>query len=340
MYTGVHPNKHGYQFIWRYNPDASPFGVLNKLKINKLPHNIFTKFVLYKTLAYLKYRTVPYGFLFFERYPIDYWALFDYKEVTHSGKPDYDIGGYPTIFKILEQNGFTYCVNWNPRGTLQNIPTELDFAVDWNYIYIGHLDPVSHKHGQPSHESGQLLKHIDNILERVYNEYNKRYNDFHFMVFSDHGHVPVENFVGLHRWFNSHGMNLKNYIHFIDSCYARFWFRDSNERKQVEQVFESTNKGYILDDDRLSSYASRFDPKQGDLVFYLDAPNVFSVVHPDTVSMHGYSPEYNDSHGVIASNTPIIKNEFIKLQDILPTIVNAYGIQEPEHVDGDNIWVM
>jgi bisphosphoglycerate-independent phosphoglycerate mutase (AlkP superfamily) len=53
--------------------------------------------------------------------------------------------------------------------------------------------------------------------------------------------------------------------------------------------------------------------------------------------MHGYLPDYPDSDGILISNKKLKKDVAI-LQDIAPSILQALGLEVPDHMDGEPLW--
>ena len=352
MYSGVYPNKHLCWFIYKYSPETSPFRWIEKLGLQKLPHNIYTKYLCYRiTTSFKKVRSffgIPFTLWYL---PMDLWHYFDVSEKkfwTDSGF----LGDYPTVFEILANNGVDYEVVGLSGNLAESSKTvnkhELNHIKPWTYYFIGDIDLLSHWYGQDSAETIERLKAIDTMLEEKYNEFEKKIGDFSFMLFSDHGHIRVENKVNIHSFFRDNGKTISNYIHFIDSNYARFWFRNDKERKEVEKVLSGMDgKGFILNDELLKKYhVDMLDNRYGDLIFYLDKPNIFNhelVVMGQKkagfdVSMHGYLPDHSESDGVFISDRKVINDRQIRLEDVTPTILNAFNIKKPDYMDGKIIW--
>jgi hypothetical protein len=354
IYTGVFLKKHLCWFTWKYSPNTSPFRILNKLKLANFPHNIYSKYACYKLALRLSGATNPaiFGFTVFAGIPMKYWACFDTDIKEPWERPNY-YNGYPNLFKILETNNVRYeVVGTNSK----NLPDSSRVVRKHNprekvpllNYFIGDIDHLSHEYGQDACETIRRLREIDEILQEKYARFEKIFfGDFYFIVFSDHGHSRVENIVNLEEIFKRNGKNLKDYIHFIDSNYARFWFRSSEEEEEVRKVLsELGDKGFFLTDEHFKKYKANMpDNRYGDLIFYLDKPNVFfgkeisalgrRVSAP--VSMHGYLPDYPDSDGVLVSNMKLKKNVAI-LQDIAPSILQALGLKVPDYMDGEPVW--
>ena len=346
MYTGVYPNKHQQLFIWRYSPESSPFKIFRNLKfLNKFGNNIYIKFLIY--MALLRLRGVHHTLMFsgFSKQPMDKWCYFDFKTVKDWDEPDPFINDYPTIFKILKDKGVSYEIvgmqrksNISSRTVQKYRPKNIE---PFTYLYIGDIDHMSDRYGQDSREVIDRLREIDKIIEEKYKLFEKIVDDFYFMVFSDHGHMRVEERVDLYSFFKRNGKDLNSYIHFVDALHLRFWFRNEKEKDEVLKVIsklEGEGIGYVLTNEIMKRYHAEMpDNRYGDLIFYIDAPYVSKTCPVN--SMHGYSPEYPDMDGVFITNRKITTaNTHIKLQDIAPSILQALGLKVPDYMDGEPIW--
>lgn len=355
MYTGVHPDKHLRWFIWKYSPRTSPFRWINRIGIDRSARTLYGKYVLHKmTQAFNNYNTAYFGIPFLVHTPIRLWHYFDVDEKKFWNEPGF-IESYPTVFEILTSTKIPYeVVGMGKREVKQSSQIIAQHSFDqiraWTYLFVGDVDALLHRHGQNSPITIEQLKRIDHTLEKVYDRFKKKLKEFYFICFSDHGHVKVKGRVNLSSLFRQHGKSIENYIHFIDANYARFWFRDEEERKEVSVVLSNLDKGFILTERHLQKYnVTMPDNRYGDLIFYLDAGYIFDKGRvfamgrewsssSKTVSMHGYLPDCPDSHGIFISNAKIKQIDQVKLVDILPSILALLGVKSPHYVDGRVLW--
>lgn len=355
MYTGVYPNKHLRWFIWKYSPDTSPFAWIKRYKIDYLSKkNIYFKYMCYRITGFLnRDNTAYFGIPFLWDVPVDQWHHFDVIEKKFWNEPNF-LENYPTIFEILNANNIQYEIVGMVHGRMDESSKIIEHHTfngikPWTYLFVGDVDPLSHGYGQDSTQMQERLKKIDDILEKKYRIFEKQFDDFRFMLFSDHGHIKVNDEIDLHSFFRSRGKSLNNYIHFIDANYARFWFKNEKEKKEVSKILSGMDdKGFILTEEHFKKYNINMpDNRYGDLIFYLDTPYVFDhgklVVmgkqrNVPSVSMHGYLPDHSESDGVFISNRKIINKSHIRLEDITPTILEVFDIKKPEYMDGGVIW--
>lgn len=360
MYSGVYPNKHLHWFIWQYSPNTSPFKWMNDLKMDKLPHNIYTKYLCYRVSCFTRKEiTAFFGIPFLWNIPLKDWHYFDVSEKKLWMEPGF-LENYPTIFDILRENGIDFDVVGMPRNNDDSVRMlknhyrvikeyNPDKIKPWTYFFIGNIDPLSHFFGQDSSEVQMSLRELDKTLEQKYNFFKERVDDFTFIVFSDHGQLRVKHEVNLYSLFESSGSHLEDYIFFIDSNYARFWFRTEKEGMEIREILSKLGgKGFILTEELSRKYKIDMpDNRYGDLVFYLDAPYIFGKGevfvmgrrrNPSYVSMHGYLPDNPESDGVFVSNRAVIDQSHVRLVDITPSILLLLGTPIPKHMDGMVIW--
>lgn len=356
MFSGVHLNKHLHWFTWKYSPATSPYKWINKLKLDKLPDNIFTKYACYKITGSLGGIAIPWEGvmgLTWWYLPIQSWPYLDIAIKKHWSEPNF-IENYPSLFDILVANQVPYEIVGLETSTLEESSRTIDQhnfdeIKSWTFFFIGDIDPLSHRYGQDSPQTIDRLKEIDRILESKCQLFEKADNDFCFMLFSDHGHIKVNSRVNLKDLFNSQGESLDDYIYFIDESYARFWFRNEAEKHRVTKVLSQVeDKGFILTEEHLEKYKVNMpDNRYGDLIFYLDAPYAFhhgavilgkKVEGRPSVSAHGYLPDHADSDGILISNKKLRNAPYVELVDIMPSVLDVFGIEIPSYVDGKVIW--
>ena len=349
-YTGVYPNKHKHFFIWRYSPNTSPFKlmrVFSRVKLHRIFMSKYLKLMLFATICKLKRGVIPFRSFLLER-SVDYWSNFDFSMIRYWGKPDMYIGKYPTIFKLLNDAGIKYYLIYEVKGKLKRINKMLNKIKLTNftkpsyliYIFLGHIDTITHFHGQTSLVGRIALKQLDKFIESIYSRFERSFNDdFLILIFSDHGQAMIRERINLHSIFRSKKKWLNDYIAIIDSCYARFWFRNEQEKKEVEIVLrELEDKGMILTHDYLRRYHAEMPKDQGELIFLLEKSRVFEeATNRKYAFMHGYSPDNPELDGLCALNKKILRSR-IRLQDIAPSILKALYMKIPEYMDGGPIW--
>lgn len=346
MYSGVYPNKHLMWFVWMYAPATSPFGWTRLLGSARAIDTIPARLLLNRATRLFTRRTSLWGIPPIVHLPIRYWRSFDVSERKFWDEPGY-LAPYPTIFELLREADIPYESPGlaNIRGDSSELVARHEFSEikPWTYLFIGDVDKLSHLYVQESPEAIARLKALDRLVERKYREYERRQKDFHFFVFSDHGHHRVASKVDFYDVFRRHGEDLNAYVHVLDGNFARFWFRHAGERERVERLLARLEGGFVLTEQMLRRYhVDMPDNRYGDLIYYLDRPHVFSKTifgfGRSINSMHGYVPDHADSDGLFVSNLPVAGEQAPELVDILPSTLSLLGVPIPAHVEGRVLW--
>jgi len=347
MYSGVHPNKHLQWFVWQYSPSTSPFAWAKIFRYLGILDNLGSRYYLHKyTRMYRKTNTSWFGVPLLVNLPMKYWPLFDVVEKRSWDEPGY-LKEYPTIFDVLRANSLDFEVIGMKKDAgdefAQIGPHQFGEIKPWTYFFLGSIDSYSHHYGQHSPETIERMRNLDRLVEAQYNEYARRVSDFDFVVFSDHGHIPVEKRVDIHGHFRSHGHSLHQFINLVDANMARFWPRTDHEREIIERILSSLNDGFILTPEQMRQYhVDMPDNRFGDIVYYLDRPAIFSKTiwgfSRKLKSMHGYIPDYPDSDGVFITNRRIADGTHVELVDVLPTLLTSFDLPVPDYVDGHSLW--
>jgi len=349
IFTGVYPNKHLHWFSWKYSPDTSPYRWLRKFKLDNLPHNVFTKYACQKITNFMAHSViVPEGVMPLQWWyiPVSNWHYLDVAVTKHWSEPNF-IDGHPTVFDILRADRIPYEI----VGLDKTNPVEqynFNAIKPWTFFFIADIDHLSHNHTQGSDLVIAKLKEVDTMLQEKYNRLKSKVSDFYFVVFSDHGHIEIKEHINLKSVFKSFGDSLDNYIYFLDANFARFWFRDEGEEHRVQKILSQLeNIGFILTEEHLQKYNTNMpDNRYGDLIFYVDAPFHLTTAPPIAmrmiasrfVSMHGYLPDHPDSDAVFISNKEAQNCSHLELVDIMPSILDIFGIEIPANIDGKVIW--
>ncbi len=347
MYSGVHPNKHLQWFVWRYDPKGTPFKWAHIFRYLGLVDNLPARYFLHKyTRMFRPENTAWFGVPLLVNLPLKYWPYFNVVENRSWSEPGY-LENYPTVFDLLRRHHVGFEIVGMTKGAgdefAQIAGHKFKEICPWTYFFLGSIDSYSHKYGQGAPETIERLRRLDQLVEAQYRAYSQHVSDFDVFVFSDHGHILADKRVDIHSLFRQHGSDLNRFIHLIESNYARFWFRNSGERSTVERILSALQEGFILTDEYLRRYKIEMpDNRYGDLIFYLDAPCLFTKTiwgfSRGQKSMHGYLPDYPDSDGIFLSQRPLIEGDHVELVDMLPTLLNSLGLPIPDYVDGRVLW--
>jgi predicted AlkP superfamily pyrophosphatase or phosphodiesterase len=347
MYSGVHPDKHLQWFVWKYDPETSPFSWARVFKYLGFLDNLPARYFLHKyTRMFREPNTAWFGVPLLVNLPLKYWPYFDVVEDRAWDEPGY-LTEYPTIFDILRHHDIDFEILGMTRGGGDEFAQigqhEFQEIRPWTYLFLGSIDAYSHRYGQSAPETVERMRRLDQLVEAKYVEYSQHVSDFDVFVFSDHGHIAVERQVDLHEHFRQHGTRLHRFVNLVEANYARFWFRTDKERAIVEGILSTLECGFVLGDEHFRRYHLEMpDHRYGDLIFYLDAPAVFSKTiwgfSRGQSSMHGYLPEYPECDGVFLSQRTLVEGTDVELVDVLPTLLNSLHLPIPAYADGRVLW--
>lgn len=244
--------------------------------------------------------------------PLNYSRYFDF--LMKKNFFSQDIEGNKTIFDIFkEKNKKTIGYMWpfiyknnQTKIDLLNLNLNTSKADDRTfqksikmlkkkpeiaYIHFFSTDNLVHKLGVNSRETLNLVNKLDNFVKEI-----SKYSDS-MLIFSDHGMIDVKKTWNL--WEEIKKLNLvygKDYIMFLDSTLARFWFRNKLAEKEVKNFLNKSKNGKIVNfkNPNIKKYF-------GEIIFQADPgililPNFYQ--DKSEKAMHGYSDECREEQGL------------------------------------------
>lgn len=351
MYTSRYIEEHGTWFIWKKG-DSSPYKWINYIPGLKYINFLPLKLVLGKITRKLSNNSSYGGVPCLVNLPLKYWPYFETCDTVLWDNPQWK-RNIPNLFTIINKNNIKKHVIALHRGTQANDAMIEESAVDYKhdefvYFFIGYTDNIMHTYGEDGKEAHEYLSKVDSFIQETYTKAKKENDDVTLIAYSDHGHINLEKpHVDINDRFKSANLNVNKYIHLIESNYARFWFRNENEREEITNVvqkMQDDGMGFIIDENWQEKYHLRMNPKEhGELVFYLAAPREFAKTiwgfGHSVKSGHGYLPTLPKHFGLFCSNKPLADDrEFAYLTDILPSVIVQLGISRDGYIfRGQNI---
>ncbi len=309
--TGVLPREHGHFSFYVYDPDHSPFRPLKALAL--LPSRLTDRGRVRRVLSRWLQRRLGYtGYFQLYAVPFRWLPLFDYTEKRDLYQPGGIIGGQPTVFDFLRQEGIPfYLSDWRLPE-----PQNLEAAASalrsgrprFVYLYLAAMDAVLHADGcgAPSvmRKIAWYAEQLTALLKAA-----SAYDDVRITVFSDHGMTDVRQLTDPISTLERAGFRLADdYMAMFDSTMARFWFLKPDVRSRIEQVMETCEGGAWVDDATLASWGCDFPQHRYGEAFWVCDPHVllcpsFMGLTP-LKGMHGYRPTHRDSTAMLCRNTP------------------------------------
>ena len=347
MYTSRYIEEHKTWFIWKRG-DHSPYRWINCIPGLKYMNFLPLKLALGKITRKLSHNSSYSGVSCLVNLPLKYWPLFEPCDDVMWNDPDWK-SEMPNMFSIMRDNKVKHDIIALHRGTgADDVFTEEKLADYKNHDFIGYTDNIMHTYGENGEEAHKYLDKVDAFIRKTYEKACKYHDDVTVIAYSDHGHIDLKApYIDINDYFRAEGLKVNHYIHLIESNYARFWFRNEEERREVNKVIKRLEReglGFELDDKYRKMYHLRLDPREhGELIFYLAAPHEFTKTiwgfGHSVKSGHGFEPTLPKHYGIFCSDKPLAKDrEFAYLTDVLPSVMKQMGIERKEYVlRGKNI---
>lgn len=309
LLTGRPPADHGHWGMYLRDPEHSifrPFAPMLWLTSGLLGRNGFTRRWITRAL--------------WHRGLTGYFSLY---EIPPTLLPQFDLcqrvdiyqaGAFPefeTPFDTAARRGLAHRIwTWNTpeeenrRGLEEAIRRGED---DFLFFYSPRLDSVMHTHGTRTSPTAACLKDFEAFTYRMLELAQGAYREVRLLVFGDHGMADVHSSHDIMGPLGSLGLRVpKDYLYFIDSTMARFWFFEPGVREQVEALLRALPGGRIVEDPELERLGIRFpDRRYGEMLFLADAGELFVpsfMGRGGPRAMHGYHPQDVDSDTILLGN--------------------------------------
>ena len=207
---------------------------------------------------------------------------------------------------------------------------------DLTYLKLSKLDLIGHKYGPKSNQIKSCVKILDSVLQKIIKGISDISNVI-FLVFSDHGMVPVRNWINIAQLLDRTSLKTgRDFLFFLDSTMVRFWFSKEKARNIIESMLSNIKCGRFISRSELKKLRLPTNDYYGELIFVLDEHN---VIHPDffhrhepVKGMHGYYKSSYDNPILIIyppDNFRISTNKYLRFVDIAPTVLDLLEI--PHH---------
>jgi hypothetical protein len=310
LFTGRMPAEHGRWLMYRRAAGNSPFAGFDWLRL--APARVRRSWRVGRALHALVRRRGVRGYFDLYEVPRPLLAEFDLAERDDIFAP----GGLPvdSLWDALERRGVRWS-SWDWRT-----PEAVNFAAlerqveegagDFLFCYTAGLDAALHREGSAGPGVAAWLTRLGALINRLEAAGARRGAAPWIYLLSDHGMVDVEGTVDVMgrlaalpvRW-------PEDYLVFLDSTMARFWWRDRAVRDRVRAALADEPAGRWLEDGELEREGCRFPAREyGDDVFLLAPGKLLlpSFMGSQPVrAMHGYSPTHPDMAALLWSNRPL-----------------------------------
>jgi predicted AlkP superfamily pyrophosphatase or phosphodiesterase len=300
--TGKNPQEHKHLSFYYYNEEDSPFKIFKLLKF--LPSKIFDRWRVRHLLSKIIKKVKGYtGYFELYAMPFDRLQFFDYIEKKDLFVP----GGLAPVKNIadeLESRKIKYHIsNWRltEKENIESLISDLKKGeIDFAFLYTAAMDGLLHKETKDGKEIPKKLEFYKKEISKVWKVAKSNYEDFEFYVISDHGMTTLIGEIDLKRPIEKLPYKFgKDYVAVYDSTMARFWFKNSQAKKDIIGILEKENSGNILNKEELEKFGVYFEDNMYGEIFFLLEPG-YQIVPSDMginslPGMHGYHPEDKDS---------------------------------------------
>jgi len=346
-FAGLYPQtSNKSQYYW-YSPDTSPykFTKLFPFLSDKIP---MLREGLNKIAQYIS----RYSYGIAPNIPLNMLRYFDFADRLPPWNPNYL--PQTTLFDIFRDNNIKWLFIGYPGSNQRTFAIwnkfcrEISPDVSFIWLHFAETDWAEHEYGPMSDKRREKLREIDKTIEKIWNILNSMFDDVNMLVFGDHGAVEVKKTVNIESKLKSLYLKVgTDYIYFLDSTMARFWFKNDVAKSKITEILEELTDGKLLSRKDFINYKTNFDHmRYGELIWVanegvLILPNFWQGNLP-VKGMHGYLPDVRDNQAAFLLSSPKISkanklNNPCEMVDIFPTILDLMDLPIPESNEGVSI---
>lgn len=284
--------------------------------------------------------------------PLNLLKYFDFSEKYNTSDPG-AIPSHKTLFDYLRNDGKKWLWIAYPdgpaitKGVLEKFLATVAGDEDFIYLHFSELDWVGHEFGPHSIEQKRTLLEIDEAIRKVFCKLNQSFTDVRSVIFGDHGQVKIKKNIDIESKLKKTGLVLeKDYLCFLDSTQARFWFFNAAAKKKIIDLLRTFPDGKILTAADLKRLRSCFKHnKFGELIFVVNDgvgifPNFFQHGNP-CKGLHGYLPEVEGNWAkLIVAGCGITKKIGgpIEMVSLFPTLLEMLGYKKSSSTQVQSIF--
>lgn len=217
----------------------------------------------------------------------------------------------PTLDELTREAGLGFSFrylkeSYDLKAEVQTLTEDLRNS-DVFFIYDPSVDGHGHALGADSEALSPDIERVESFVRQAYSSAVELDDDVTVLLFSDHGMTNVDAgydiFSQLKRWKLD-----KDYLVFVDSTLARFWFTSPEIRNAIMSKLSSAPATWLTDEHKVRYGINFSDTRYGEEVLVIDEGKVFhpsyiapgglkTKTYPDAAT-HGYLPEVASAFGV------------------------------------------
>lgn len=312
LFSGRLPEEHGRWLMYRRARPGVPTPFAGFRRLGLLPPRLRRSWKLSRLLTRLVERRGVRGYFSLYDVPRELLEEFDLAERDDLFAP----GGLPggSFWDDVAASGVRWR-GWNWRTGEDEALAAAARALaegpeDLVFCYTADLDARLHREGTAGAGVRERLLRYDAWLREAARGAAARGEELRLVLLSDHGMVDVRGSVDVpgtlarlaSRW-------PRDYVPFLDSTFARFWWRSAAARREVRDALAGLGAGHWLTAEETARAGVRFPAGDyGDDVFLLD-PGVLMLPSfmgaTALAGMHGYDPAHPDMAALLACDHPV-----------------------------------
>ena len=311
----------GYTNLFRYDPEASPFGWTRELATGGPADGPLAAALRGDIVARAKGRVPPFAAAYLDPLQIPL-AWLGYFDVCEQLGPASHAVGYRSLFHDLEASGQRWLdVSWPYPGwsgglssgrvagqVLDRLTAEHRFA----FVHLPDLDMVGHAAGPGSRALQQALGETDRLCQLIADRVLALHRDPLIVFAGDHGMLPVVRHVDVAGPLAATGLRFgQDVAYFIDSTMVRVWTHTADARARVHAALDGCGGGrWLTDADWVRYELAGIDPRNAGAIYLaspgvLFTPNFFDWSGRAPVrGMHGYAPDVADNRAALLAWRP------------------------------------
>ncbi|MEA3249113.1 MAG: alkaline phosphatase family protein [Patescibacteria group bacterium] len=359
IFTGAMPDEHGNYTMYVYDPKTSPFrmlkpftGILKYLKPGSFLYRVTRKFI--NQLPKLTADYAPPGRIPFELLPLI--------SVVEDMTPIHEKGTLPleSLFDTMREANVPFDYHMAPvsghdEPTMQEVLAEIDRGGQVFFVQFSDTDGKVHEAGVASETRHRVVREVDERVRKLKEAMEKKFGDPWIVICGDHGMVDCTEYIDIWGMVERHGSengleNGRDYLLFLDSTLARFWFFNEKARTVLKPFLEEhlRDKGEWIDEEYMrSQHIPKNDAWHGEMIWKADVrvgifPDYFHGPDDRYIGMHGFDCREDTMKGAgVFSHKDMIGQVLIEeggLEQICATLCDMLEIPRPDTATGESFF--
>ena len=328
--SGRWPDEHLNWCYFTYDPENSPFQFLRWMRW--FPRVISSRRTFRRLVTRLSRKRLGFeGYFDLYNIPFQFIDRYDFTEKKSPLRP----GGMnrgENIFDLLQREEVPSFVGDPTEAEeviLKRLTERLERGeIEFGFVYWAGLDGLLHSVGNDSPEIAERLDRYQAWIEEIYRSASQHYNTVNLHVFSDHGMANCDVHLDLAAKVEALPLKLgRDYMVVYDSTMARFWFKTTDSRRQVETLLREVKEGRIMDEEELRQLRAPVDHTRfGELFFLVEEGTLIVPSHMGEKpirAMHGYHPDDPHSDAALFTNVEKLPCGVKAIPDLYQLMVAA-----------------